>query len=514
MTSSRWVAFIAVAATFSPAYAAGPESAAVSPEAQASFERALSLDVGEGGAPDAVRAFAEMRRAAEAGDPQAAFNVGVMLDSGRGVRPDTAQAAVWYARAAARGDRRGAFNLGQLYEAGDGVPMNADLARAWYAASNLPAARNRMSGLNANAGRPTRLQPPKPTFPVGVGLPEAAGQQVDLVWTSSLEPEPVRYFVELRRLDAHSSAETWSGFVDVSSVSLPLPPGVGTFAWRASAVARGLADYAYSGWSIFTVPHVSSPDVAGGLSAGVFETGAIAPRAVKSEAVASKPNQRAAESPPQKLPETPTPSVSSEPPKDAVANAPQPAASTSLPSPDADGAKVAVADPQNSAGRQRGVMETGSPQPRPSASPTSSGTNKNEVAVAPSPDVTIPQNVRPEFSASSADPGFVTPAATSTVLIILAQPSVARLADLNNKAVVIAGLTTISRSAVGAALNAAGAGSAQLVEGAKGDVDQLVDGKVSAAVIACVSTAKSQTFPEIAGFRLLRVAVPETKRAD
>jgi hypothetical protein len=37
-------------------------------------------------------------------------------------------------------------------------------------------------------------------------------------------------------------------------VRLPLPAGSGTFAWRVSAVARGLADYAVSGWSVFAVP--------------------------------------------------------------------------------------------------------------------------------------------------------------------------------------------------------------------------------------------------------------------
>ena len=58
--------------------------AAGSAQAQISFERALALDTGVNGAPNAVEAYAEMRRAADAGHPDAAFNVAVMLDSGRG----------------------------------------------------------------------------------------------------------------------------------------------------------------------------------------------------------------------------------------------------------------------------------------------------------------------------------------------------------------------------------------------------------------------------------------------
>jgi TPR repeat protein len=105
-------------------------------QAQVWFERALALDIGAARAPDALQAFAAMRRAAESGHTQAAFNVTVMLDSGRGAPRDVAQAAVSHARAAAGGNRH-AFNLGQLYESVEGVPTNVDLARAWYAAAGF-----------------------------------------------------------------------------------------------------------------------------------------------------------------------------------------------------------------------------------------------------------------------------------------------------------------------------------------------------------------------------------------
>ena len=166
---------------------------------------------------------------------------------------DVAQASIWYARAAAGGNRRAAFNLGQLYESGEGVPANIDLSRAWYAAADLPAARERLSETKTTADRPALVQAPKPLFPSGKSSLQPGLQQVDLVWTSPLEPETVRFFVELRILDASASREARTGFVDVSSLRLPLPPVAQNLAWRVSAVARGPANYAVSGWSVFTI---------------------------------------------------------------------------------------------------------------------------------------------------------------------------------------------------------------------------------------------------------------------
>ncbi len=225
-----------------------------SAQAQVWFERALSLDIGAEGPRDAVQAFTAMRRAAELGHPQAEFNVAAMLDSGRGAPRDVAQASIWYARAAAGGDRRAAFNLGQLYESGEGVPANADLSRAWYAAADLPAARERIAETKATVARPRLVRAPEPLFPSRKSALQPGLQQVDLVWTSPLEPEAVRFFVELRVLDASGSREAWTGFVDVSSLRLPLPSGAQNLAWRVTAVARGSANYAVSGWSVFAVP--------------------------------------------------------------------------------------------------------------------------------------------------------------------------------------------------------------------------------------------------------------------
>ena len=262
IVSALQIATLTVLVVGTPASAAGlpdappPVGDEVQSSAQARiwFERALALDTGAEGAPDAARAFDAMRRAAEAGHPLAAFNVGVMLDSGRGAPRNVAEAAVWYARAAAAGNRRAAFNLGQLYESGEGVPANADLSRAWYAAADLPAARERLLEAGAVQNRPRLVRAPQPLFPTGKAALEPSVQAVDLVWTTGLEPEAVRFFVELRTLDAQASHEVWSGFVDVSSVRLPLPSGAQNLAWRVSAVAKGSANYAVSDWAVFSIP--------------------------------------------------------------------------------------------------------------------------------------------------------------------------------------------------------------------------------------------------------------------
>ena len=66
----------------------------------------------------------------------------------------------------------------------------------------------------------------------------------------SARPLTGKQFLESIR----DSREVWSGFVDLSSVRLPLPPGAQNLAWRVTAVARGSASYTVSSWSVFTIP--------------------------------------------------------------------------------------------------------------------------------------------------------------------------------------------------------------------------------------------------------------------
>jgi hypothetical protein len=81
----------------------------------------------------------------------------------------------------------------------------------WYAAAGLLAAQERLTEVKSPAGRPASVRAPEPLFPAKAGALEPGSQKVDLVWTSAIEPEAVRYFVELRLLDAGTSREVWSG---------------------------------------------------------------------------------------------------------------------------------------------------------------------------------------------------------------------------------------------------------------------------------------------------------------
>ena len=176
-----------------------------------------------------------------------------MLDSGRGTAVDVAQAATWYARAAAHGDRRAAYNLGQLYESGQGVPQNADLARAWFKQSDLAAARERLSGLPPNASSGGTIAVPRPVAPAADSrsMPGLGG--IELVWTSARQPEPVRFFVEVREVTAAGSSEIYSGFVETSSLLVTPPNPRGMFAWRVTALGRKAGGYTASDWTPFTV---------------------------------------------------------------------------------------------------------------------------------------------------------------------------------------------------------------------------------------------------------------------
>ncbi len=226
----------------------GPPAGAA--DARVTFEQAVRYDLG--GEGSAALAFSAYRRAAQAGLPEAEFNVGVMLDSGRGVAPDLAQAATWYARAALHGNRRAAYNLGQLYENGEGVPRNADLARAWFAVSDLAAARARLAALRAQAPAGAPLAAPSGTAPEA-GAADLVNGGVELVWTSPPQPEPVRFFVEVRALDAAGSREVFSGFADTSAVLATLPDKHGAYAWRVAAIARAAGRYVASEWRRFTL---------------------------------------------------------------------------------------------------------------------------------------------------------------------------------------------------------------------------------------------------------------------
>ena len=212
------------------------------------FEEAIKRDLeGEGGA---APAFALFLQAAKRGLPAAEFNVAVMLDSGRGVATDKAQAALWYARAASRGNPRAAFNMGQLYERGEGVPRNPDIARAWLLHSKLPAALARAATLTRGQSSARALAPPSCSEPEAGSHLAVQPDGVELVWVSGEQPEPVRFFVEVRD---GQGVEVFTGYSSVTSTLVPLPARGGKYVWRVSAIAATQGRYLACDWSDFTL---------------------------------------------------------------------------------------------------------------------------------------------------------------------------------------------------------------------------------------------------------------------
>ncbi len=209
---------------------------------------------------DAGLAYALYHRAAETGMPEAEFNVAAMLDSGRGVRADIAEAATWYARAAAHGDARAAYNLGQLYEAGEGVPRNPYLARAWFTASSLGAAREHLAAAPPHTTQAVQLlKAPTLVAPPPGKRVDARLDDIEFIWTAQDSSEPVRFFLELRSLDAGGSREVFSSFAETSSLSAKMPAASGAYAWRVMAVAPETGTYAASAWTQFSIGPTDPP---------------------------------------------------------------------------------------------------------------------------------------------------------------------------------------------------------------------------------------------------------------
>jgi TRAP-type uncharacterized transport system substrate-binding protein len=91
------------------------------------------------------------------------------------------------------------------------------------------------------------------------------------------------------------------------------------------------------------------------------------------------------------------------------------------------------------------------------------------------------------------------------VALLMARPDIKSVSDLANKNIAIDARQSASNAIVRTAIAAAGATEAQLSEGQTAAVDRLINGEVPAAVLALVSPQAAEWFPEIAGYKILRV---------
>jgi TRAP-type uncharacterized transport system substrate-binding protein len=91
------------------------------------------------------------------------------------------------------------------------------------------------------------------------------------------------------------------------------------------------------------------------------------------------------------------------------------------------------------------------------------------------------------------------------VALLMARPDIKSVSDLANKNIAIDARQSASSAIVRTAIAAAGATEVQLSEGQTAAIDRLIIGEVPAAVLALVSPQAAEWFPEIAGFKILRV---------
>jgi TRAP-type uncharacterized transport system substrate-binding protein len=107
----------------------------------------------------------------------------------------------------------------------------------------------------------------------------------------------------------------------------------------------------------------------------------------------------------------------------------------------------------------------------------------------------------PEQKASPASPNNT----NRLVALLMARPNIKSVSDLANQNIAIDARQSASNAIVRTAIAAAGATEAQLSEGQTAAVDRLINGEVPAAVLALVSPQAAEWFPEIAGYKILRV---------
>jgi TRAP-type uncharacterized transport system substrate-binding protein len=140
-----------------------------------------------------------------------------------------------------------------------------------------------------------------------------------------------------------------------------------------------------------------------------------------------------------------------------------------------------------------------------SAGDAAAGSNartiQQQVAAATTLAETVTAAPAPEQKASPASPNNT----DQLVALLMARPDIKSVSDLANKKIAIDARQSASNAIVRTAIAAAGATEVQLSEGQTAAVDRLINGEVPAAVLALVSPQAAEWFPEIAGYKILRV---------
>lgn len=91
------------------------------------------------------------------------------------------------------------------------------------------------------------------------------------------------------------------------------------------------------------------------------------------------------------------------------------------------------------------------------------------------------------------------------VALLMARPDVASASDLAGKDIAIDSSPFATGARLRIALDRAGATGARLSRGRAKAVNRLLNGEVSAAVLALVSPDAAGSFPEVTGYRIVKV---------
>jgi hypothetical protein len=91
------------------------------------------------------------------------------------------------------------------------------------------------------------------------------------------------------------------------------------------------------------------------------------------------------------------------------------------------------------------------------------------------------------------------------VAVLLARPDITSASGLSGKTIAIDNKYSASNGSVRIAIVAAGASDIQLSAGQSTAVSRLIKGEVPAAILALLPADAAEGFPEIAGFKILRI---------
>ncbi len=222
---------------------------AVDGDVEAQFLVGLMFEQGFGVDADGASAREWYEKAARRGHTDAQFNLGMMFSEGRGGDQSSRVASIWFARAHLGGDPRGAMCLGMIYEGGAGVERSPQMALAWYgeASDDLMGASQSRERL-ARIVEPAMSPPPAPeldALPFMVETPD--GPAVQLVWFPGEGAPAQRFFVEIVEIGDGPPKPVFTGYVDTTALTAPLPDADGDYAWRVLALSEN-GIYSGAGW--------------------------------------------------------------------------------------------------------------------------------------------------------------------------------------------------------------------------------------------------------------------------